>query len=94
MIKRPCYSLVYVKVSCPCSRGVDVPMCPWQVSWLTVWRFNRHDCKPSQRLNEASGYLRTQTGNSGATAADSHRFPFSPELRIVRLLVRHRGRVI
>ncbi len=36
MIKRPCYSLVYIKVSCACSRGVDVPMCPWQVSWLPV----------------------------------------------------------
>ena len=65
-------------------------MYPWQVSWLPARRFIRHDCKPSQRSNEASGFLRTQTGNSGATAADSHRFPFSPELRIVRLLVRHR----
>lgn len=56
-----------------------MPMYPWQVSWLPARRFIRHDCKPSQRSNEASGFLRTQTGNSGATAADSHRFPFSPD---------------
>lgn len=27
---------------------------------------------------EANGFVHTRTGNSGATAADFHRFPFSP----------------
>ncbi len=44
----------------------------------------------------ASGFVRTQTGNSGATAADSHRFPFSPDSKpqFLGLRVEHRGRFI
>ena len=45
-----------------------------------VCKLSCPECVPSRRcLFLASGFVRTRSGNSGATAADSHRFPFSPD---------------
>ena len=74
-----------------------MPKHPWQVSWLPA----RQDIWLAAgvilpgRFHWASGFVHTRTGNSGATAADLHRFPFSPGSKLWLLLVaEHLGRFI
>ena len=54
-----------------------MPNRPWQVSWLPVRQFPI--VVAFHPALHGSGSICNETGNSGATAADLHRFPFSPE---------------